>query len=1171
MNTIARGVSSLAVILTSVGMAEAGWWQLHEADVQLDLVAARSEASRTVTEDPTSAEAVAAAAWWSRNLELLSEPEAILSAAHGAVDPELAFVLSRIEGVLDSAPPRLCLPSAALAGPFGVLDTLDLERWAISDDSEMPPFGTRFTRSRQPFHLEINRVDGWVGPPEAMVDSGVWVASWNLIAARQYTGWLVAEIDGSANLELDGAEVARIRKSGEIDPIVSWFRLELGPGPHHLRVTMASSRFPKVRISLLDDDGRPLGLETVLGAAPKKSSESTVRAELPPASRAQQAVARAEGSSLKDQLLWTELVAARGDSRARRASLERAALKGDGNPAPALERARFLLNAQTGNDAEADFRMAFEAVRSANSVPMSGLIGHTLAFRQRRVEDAEAILGNLVDKHTSDPRVLQLWVMQSIRQGWHREAEENLELLQQIAPGSRAVHDLQLQVYEALEQWDKRNSLLLELGREDPGNLSRIQALATDCFAGEAITLLGTVAQSYRDPSLDLTLIRLLVEAGRLDEAAETLQKTVGRWGRFPALDELELSVAGNDAAALQVAIEGALERNPADLELRSLVWSRGKVPFYEPFRVDGNDVLQESPESPASIDSVLLLDQAVERVLGDGSSIYYYHGLTRALTPEGANQASTLEWMPGAVALNLRVLRRDGSVLVPTNGPNENGVVELVDLEPGDVIEEEYLAAVGPAVAAQRGHMSPYIYRFADSQRVFGRSEYVLIVPQEIDVQLEGRFEGLTFEETTRENTRIMLWRADNVEPVRNEPYAPPEQELLPWVTYGFGVSWEDVGDLVRDRMVEQTRATQDMMRWGREHLLGETAEEQLTSLVDALVDEVELGRRVLDLSHSAGESFSMRLGNRLAIVAAILVEEGWTVDLLLARPFAFAGTHLEVPNMDTFGIPILRVARGEEEIWLDIEEQRRGVGHLRPSLQRSDALRLPVSDPLARSEYLETLPEFPNPELEDVVRVRVDLDPTGSATVEVTIPLLGASAERAADQLRSMPPDRAEIAFRQLALGLFPSAQGVTGELEESDGAAALVLRMELPRACEADDGELTCRALVVARPISPSLAPLAERRFPLVLQLPIVQQVDLDLELPDGWHIDRSPRQLDTLWGHVTEKITTRTGGWSSSLRYEVPAQKVEPEEYDTFSRFCRAVDELVSRPPVLTRIQ
>ena len=113
------------------------------------------------------------------------------------------------------------------------------------------------------------------------------------------------------------------------------------------------------------------------------------------------------------------------------------------------------------------------------------------------------------------------------------------------------------------------------------------------------------------------------------------------------------------------------------------------------------------------------------------------------------------------------------------------------------------------------------------------------------------------------------------------------------------------------------------------------------------------------------------------------------------------------------------------------------------------------------------------------------------------------------------------------------------------------------------------MTCRALTLLRPLSPALAPLPERKFPLVLQLPILQGVELDVDVAPGWTIDRAARQIDTEWGRVTETLEKKPNGLLSRLRLEIPAQVVTPEDYPEFSRFCRAVDELTGRPPVIER--
>ena len=61
----------------------------------------------------------------------------------------------------------------------------------------------------------------------------------------------------------------------------------------------------------------------------------------------------------------------------------------------------------------------------------------------------------------------------------------------------------------------------------------------------------------------------------------------------------------------------------------------------------------------------VLLLDQAVERIFADGSSLYYYHGLSRANTPVGARRASVLQPLPDAHLIKVRILKPDGSVVI--------------------------------------------------------------------------------------------------------------------------------------------------------------------------------------------------------------------------------------------------------------------------------------------------------------------------------------------------------------------------------------------------------------------------------------------------------------------------------------------------------------------------
>jgi len=101
-----------------------------------------------------------------------------------------------------------------------------------------------------------------------------------------------------------------------------------------------------------------------------------------------------------------------------------------------------------------------------------------------------------------------------------------------------------------------------------------------------------------------------------------------------------------------------------------------------------------------------------------------------------------------------------------------------------------------------------------------------------------------------------------------------------MPEHLFCSGGSWRDVGDVIRDRVLAVQRSSPELRDWGREVLVGTTPEEQLRSLVEALIETVESGDGELSVGETAGESFNRRRGNRLGIVATVLAESGWDVD---------------------------------------------------------------------------------------------------------------------------------------------------------------------------------------------------------------------------------------------------------------------------------------------------
>jgi hypothetical protein len=1144
------------------GWGSASWLDLERADAALDLAAARGVALEMIAGDPCSPEAVAAASWWLGNLDSLAEPEVILSAATGPLDPELGFVLRAIEAELGGTLSEGVAPRFEIAGPFGFFSTLDIERSVVPADAELPALGTPWQGPARPFRLELASQDGFAAPPEPMETSGVYLAGWSFLADREVTGWLVLEAHGGVNLSFDGTAVDVLRRCGEGNPSIVWYRIDLRAGAHRLRAEIAARQRPRARVSLLDDRGMPLGGLHFGSPSNGPWAGGEIRRAVPPAAAQVFGLADAEDAPVSAVLVAAALARLRGNVTRQRQWLLDAARKAPEDPVVQLALARFFLTQPTGADVDEDYRRC-------RDLGLARLLERALAVRENRVEDVERLVDQLIEAYPDDPRVLRLWIREAVRRGWAREAEESLDTLQTLLPGSHEVAELRLAVLGAIERWRERNELLVGLAERDDIPPAVIDELRGGCFRDQAIAALRRLQAKADDPLVDAQLVQELINAGRHKEAGAELEKARTRWGAYPELDELALMVALETGRGVDEALASALSRLPSDTQLRTLAWRRGAKPFWDKYRVDYRDFVSTEKDQMEGVDSVLLLDQAVERVYEDGSSLYYYHGLSRALTPEGARQAAALQEMPDATLLSVRIIKPDGRIEVPAEPAGQDGSITLKGVEPGDLVEEEYVAEVAAAGPTRPAHLSPYTYRFADSTRAFGLSEYVLLVPPRIDLGTDGNFTGLEHSDSIDGGLRVIRWRAESVPPIPDEPFSPPTQELLPWVSYGFGVTWGDVGDLFRDRALSVLVSSPELAEWEGAALASSDPQGALRRLVERVLAEVDFGRGVLDLGSTAGESFSRRRGNRLAILATVLCDTGWDVDLVLGRPRPYAGTHLEVPSLEAFYVPVLRVARDAHEIWIDIEEEKRGVDHLSPILQGSDALVLPLSDPRKPSYYLEQLPVFANPDLEEELHLEAAVDGGGNARVVLAMPLRGGQGLQMLENLRAAPEDRVRTMFAQLAGSLFPGAERVEGSIEEGDDEVVLRLALELPRACELEQGRLICRSLVVARPLAPSLASLPERRFPLVLALPASQRITTLVEAPPGWAIERPPRLLETPWGSVTETLEGGAAGFSSVLELTVPAQTVEPTDYPQFARFCHAVDELVLRPPVLTQ--
>lgn len=1172
-------IAVFVVFLSALFGDCASWWEVRQADAQMDLVQARDKALQVIENDSQSADAVAVASWWLGTLDSLPNPGEILEISTHPTNPELAYVLGLIESDLVAMPPAGVLTNAEISGPWGGFGRLDIERGVVPPDTDLPPLGTAWNGPGTHYRVAIASEDGRIAVPPSMLLGGVVLTAWTIEVTDPIDGYLVVEAHADFNLEVDGAGVDRVRFAGIGDPEVSWYRIQMAAGWHRLRVAMAPQGLASVRLSLFDGDTGPVTLSPVDATGGDHAwAPSTVTPGTPPTTNIDP-----PGTGSAQELLCAAAVARlRGDTPLQRILLDQALTVAPDEAMVHLAAGTFFLLEPTGEAPEIAAGRAADHLRQSRILPITGLAERLLATRQNRVEDAERLQEQLIEAHPLDVRVLRLRISQAVHRGWPQEAADALVALESVLGPTESVERLRLQVLEGLEQWSEYQDVLHSLATRAPLRRSQIAQLAEGCSIELAVSMIDKLRLRVKDPDLDADHIRLLLRSERHDEARTALDHALETWGIFPDLSGLDLSLILASAHAvtdpppmeapseLGHSIPQLLARNPTDLDLLTLAWKRGAAePFWAPYQVQIAEVTDSISVSEESIDVVLLLDQAVERVFSDGSSLYYYHGLSKALTPAGARQASAMERMSGAYQITLAIIKPDGRRVVPAEiNPTSRGI-SLGEVEAGDMIEEEYVAAV-PAISPNvPGHLSPYVYRFADSDRAFGLSEYILLHPPEIDLAVEGLFTGLEITSGSHDGLNFRKWRAKDVPATPDEPFSPPIQELLPWVTYGFGTDWKTVGDNLRNRLIPVVRPTPEIRKFADHNLVGVTPTDHVRSLVSAMLDTVEAGNAILDLSVSAGAALSRGQGNRLGVLAALLISADWDVDLVLSRPAPFAGTHLGVPSADAFTLPLLRARRDSTEIWIDLHEETSGVDHISPILQGSDALILPLSDPGSDVTLLSDLPTFPNPNLEDHTVLEAVVQDNGDAEVVFTMWLQDAQATRFAENLRSVPADRRDAVFGRLVSSLFPGAENVRGESLHHEESLEVRFLMDLPGACVETNGILECRGLNSSSALAPVLASLSERRQPLVLQLPVLRREEVTIQPPPGWKTSRSARHLTTSWGRVDETIEDTGKPHRSTLVLEIPAVTVAPENYSEFARFCRAVDELVSRPPRFER--
>ncbi len=1061
-----------------------------------------------------------------------------------------------------------------LVGPYGRFAPLALSRrfppeTGLLDGTPGPGGGPG-----RPFRLEASFPDGQLLVPPAFRQAGVVYAACevNLPAGRVLR--VVAGASGSFRLFLDGRELLAADRRRNRPPRSLAARVELAPGRHRFLAKLDNSlRLANLVLALHPLDGGPPVVAVAAGGSPLPPGKFRATPLPCPLDAAGPGGPPDDPAALLAAAWWTR---ARGLDRVTGSLLEAARRRWPGSPVFAWLLGDFLRTGETGLAPEKDLARARalleEASRRDPALLRAGLLLAALDEHSGRGDEALKRAREILEARPDQVDALLLVHRIAAARGWRTEAAEHLERVLALAPAREGVLDARIRFDRRFGRLDDLRSALRELHRRDPVNDEWADHLAAEGRHEEAIAAWKEMVR--RRPAYlyaRLSLARVLLDADRPEEALAVLREARRSFpfeGDIPRRMADVLSALGRDREAAD-RLREALDLDPSRVALWRVLARRGREDPFVGWLVDPEEVLHNVPAPEPGTDASLLADIAVVEVHPDGSQTECYQGIHKVWTRRGVEQEGELEVMPGAVLETLQVRKPDGRIVDvdPRSGPPFN----LPGLAPGDAIVYTWRRWIPPWSPVPGALDNRSVFLFQGPDRSFQLSRYVVFHPAGLPVRACGNEEGLETTDEVRDGMRIRSWTARAMERLQPEPHVPDPVEVVPHVRLGLGLSFADLGDMIRSALVGMLRPDDPLPGMAgeirRRAAGGDDGKPGPESLARAmhrfLCERLDPGGTAFHPGVPASAAASGGEGNRAVVALALARMLGLEARLVLARPSWMKGRDLDCPSPTLFGYPLVELLLPAGPVFLDYNGTNHPWNRLPVQLSGGDALEVPLD--LEHPVRLIDLPERPPGYLAERT---ADLVLAGDGRVEGTLVLV--LREGYADTLRSLlaevSADNLPRVFRGLAADSFPGAEvtssRIEGEQKGTAGPVTITLGIRGGTFARRIATGFALPLVIHPARLLAEYGTLPTRHQPLLLDAGIFRRDVLRIRLPEGLAPRGLPRPaaLSSPFGSLHLEARFRDGVLELRRELLVPYRRVEPgEEYRAFRAFARSVDE------------
>lgn len=701
------------------------------------------------------------------------------------------------------------------------------------------------------------------------------------------------------------------------------------------------------------------------------------------------------------------------------------------------------------------------------------------------------------------------------------------------------------------------------------------------------------------DVSSQLKLGELYAANGRTDEARAAFEQAQALAPEEPDVFEREgraLLHTGLRDEALR-ALTQALALRPQNPALRDALRTlRGEEPSSATPHALAAAPLLEAAQKHTGEDAVYLADVTAVRVQTSGLSSRFSQLVVKVLTDRGveAFRQLPISFSPDRQEVRIlkaRVTKPDKSV-VESFGDSEQAMNEpwtgmyydararllsFPALAPGDVLEVQWrvedtasdnlLSDYWGDVDLVQTHVPKLHYR------------YVVDMPKERPLFWnKATLPAWVTAASEAQGDRVLYrFSADDVAKVVPEPNMPGWAEVATPVHVSTYAKWDDVGryywGLVREQLVPN-----DELKKTVEQVLAGVDRKDTAKVVAAVYGFVVTNTRYVALEfgihgykpYRVAQVLSRRFGDckdKASLIVSMLKVAGVDARLVLLRMRHLGRLAPEPASLSAFNHAIAYVpALG---LYLDGTAEFHGSREL-PTADR--LANVVVVEPDGKSDFATT-PEAKPEDNTSTLVLDVKLAGDGSAKASGSLSATG----QAAPELRrtyQTPATRAAT-FEQQWAQSFP---GLTAEqltmtdVKQLEQPATLSFQVSLPRYAEASPGGLRFFPFGSARAFLQALAPLTERRHPVLLSGVWKNVFRFTYTPPPGFAVGSldGPAEERSAFGSFALTTTKRDdGALVVEGTLELSRARVETAEYGQFREWLAKVDQLFGKRLTLAR--